>query len=360
MKIIILAGGGGTRLWPLSRQCKPKQFCRVIGNKTMIEQTVDRFKLAFADRDIYICLNEDLKPLARSLLPGFPEENFIIEPSKRDTGPAMGFVATKLSLEFPDEPIAFVPADHFIGNTKNFLKIFKRCDDLIKQTGKMMDIAIEPSFPSTVLGYTRIGELIEDNDGIEIHEFAGHTEKPEFSLAKKYLEAGDYLWHAGYYMWTPRKILEAFEKYSPEHYTHLRQIADHLEAGDEQGASESFANMEKISFDYAVTEKMDSSQVMIVKGYFGWSDVGAFDVLYENQREQSDADNNIVFGNWRGEDTGNCLIYGNDDDLIATVGVDDLVIVRDGKVFLVCPKHRAQEVKKIVAQLKQEENNKYL
>ncbi len=360
MKLVILAGGGGTRLWPLSRESKPKQFSKIIGDKTLFETTLERFREDFSDNDIFICLNQALLPLARALAPQIPEKNYIIEPERRDTAAAMGLIAAKLFVDWPDEPVAFIPSDHFIADKKRFLKILKKAEELIRATGKMLDIAIKPTFPSTVLGYTKVGKLHEATNGVDVYEFLGHTEKPNFEVAKKYMEDENYLWHANYYMWTPRKVLEAFEKYSPNHHRPLREITQKFIENKQEDISELFKTLEKISFDYAVTEKIDPTQVLIIKGDFGWSDVGAFDVLYEAQKARGDSEQNVVAGAWTGVDTTNCLIYGNNDKIIATVGLDDVVVVDTPDALLICKKSKAQDIKKIVEQIRQINNIKHL
>jgi len=360
MKIAILAGGGGTRLWPLSRESSPKQFNKVLSDKTMLEDTIDRFSADYKPEDIFICLNRELLPRAKEILPDFPESNYIVEPEKRDTAPAMGFIAAFLFDKFPDEAIAYVPADHYINDEKKFLKILKFAENIIQETGKMVDIAIIPTFPSTVLGYTRIGDKFSETSGIDLYNFLSHTEKPNFEKAKEYLADGSYLWHASYYMWTPRKILEAFARYSPSHYQHLSQIIEHLKTGNEELVRESFKEMDKISFDYAITEKIDPADVLIIKGDFGWSDVGAFDVLYEAQKSKVDANNNVIIGDWVGVDTDNCLIYNKSKDLIATVGINDLLVVKVDDVILICSKSKAQEVKNIVQKIQKENKHQYL
>ena len=360
MKIVILAGGGGTRLWPLSREQKPKQFSKIIGKKTLFEQTVERFLPAFDYKDIYVALNQALAPQAQELVPEIPVENYIIEPEKRDTAPAMGLVAAKLFNKFPDEPIAYIPSDHYIGDVERFVKIIKRADQLIRHTGKMIDIAVTPTFPSTVLGYTQVGIKIDSNDGIDVYEFRGHTEKPEFELAKEYLQKGEYLWHANYYMWTPRKILEAFEKHSPHHAEKLNGISQSYRENNVDRVRDLFSQMEKNSFDFAVTEKIEPNEVMIIKGDFGWSDVGAFDVLYDAQKSKVDEKGNVVFGNFVGEDVSECLIYGKEGKIIAGVGLNDFVIVDHDDVLMICPKGKSQEVKKLVAKIKKENKQEYL
>lgn len=353
MKVVILAGGGGTRLWPLSREKKPKQFTKIIGEETLFEQTVKRFLLSFEPKDIYVCLNKNLVEQAQTLAPIISKENYIIEPEKRDTAPAMGLVAAFLFAKFPDEPFVYAPSDHFIGDEDKFIRCLKIAEKTILETGKMLDIAVWPTFPSTVLGYTHIGERMNEVDGIETFQFLGHAEKPQFEIAKKYLQQGDYLWHANYYMWTPRKILEAFKKHSPEHYKVLTDIIKCYRSNNAFKIDELFAMMEKISFDYAITEKIEPENVLIIKGDFDWSDVGAFDVLYEAQKAAVDENNNVVFGKMVSKDSTDCLVYGKPDKIIATVGLSDLVIVDTDDVLLICPKGKAQDVKEIVAELKE-------
>lgn len=356
MKVVILAGGGGTRLWPLSREQKPKQFTKIIGDETLFEQTVRRFLSEFEAKDIYVCLNKNLVAQAQALAPMIPNENYIIEPEKRDTAPAMGLVAAFLYNKAPDEPFVYAPADHFIGDEQKFLRCLKAAEKMILETGKMLDIAVWPTFPSTVLGYTHIGKRIAEADDIEIFEFLGHAEKPQFEIAKEYLKQGDYLWHANYYMWTPRKILEAFEKHSSKHHALLKGITASYQEKRIENIDNLFSQMEKISFDYAITEKIEPDEVLIIKGDFDWSDVGAFDVLYEAQKANVDENDNVVFGNMIAEDTTDCLVYGKQDKIVATVGLSDLVIVDTDDVLLICPKGKAQEVKKIVEKLKDKPN----
>jgi len=372
MKIVIFVGGTGTRFWPLSREARPKQFTNLITEKTLVQDTLERFTSDYSREDIYISTTLANQKLVEQTLPEFPKENIIVEPEKRDTAPAYGFVALVLSLKFPDEPFAFIPTDHHIENPQRLIECLKVAEKLIIDTGKMVDIGIEAELPTTTLGYTKIGDKYKTINDVEVYHFAGQTEKPNLTTAKKYLKSGDYLWHGNFYMWTPRLMLEAYEKYAPEHNDHLFNIYEALQEGDEDKVKQEYSEMEKISIDYAITEKMDPSEVLIIKGDFGWSDIGAFDILYDKLKEQADKDGNVIRANHTGVDTKNCLIIRNDPPLsgadaelssakkIATIGLKDLAIIDTPDALLICPKEKSQDVKKIVEKLKDGGEETYL
>ncbi|MEA1925679.1 MAG: sugar phosphate nucleotidyltransferase [Patescibacteria group bacterium] len=351
MRIVILAGGGGSRMWPMSRSDKPKQFCNLISEKTMLEDTLTRFS-DYSEDKLFISTTAKLFPKVKKLLPLFREENIIVEPAQKDTAPAMGYVAFRLGILDKDEPLAFIPSDHYIGRTDIFLKSIKEAEKVIKETGKLLDISVHPTIPTTTLGYTEIGKKKFERNGIEFFEFLGHVEKPSYKIAQQYLEEGNYLWHANYYMWTPRLFLEAYKKYAPEIFEKLLKIGKLVKNGEEDKIERIYCEMEKISIDYAITEKMDPEELLIIKGAFEWKDIGAWDTLHENLITKTDERRNLVKGACLNIDTSNSIIYSKDNKLIATIGVDDLVIIDTDDALLVCPKSRAQDVKKIVEELK--------
>jgi mannose-1-phosphate guanylyltransferase len=358
MKIVILAGGGGSRMWPMSRADKPKQFCKLISEKTMLEETLDRFSNYPAEK-IFITTTEELKDGVIEILPNFPKENIIVEPARRDTAPAMGYATLRLKMMDPDEPMAFIPSDHYIGRIDRFLNSIKEAEKVILETGKLLDISVHPTMPTTTLGYTKIGKRLFERDGVEFFEFKGHAEKPDYKTAQKYLDEGCYLWHANYYMWTPKLFLAAYKKYAPKMYEKLQEIENKIKSGDEEGIKRIYCEMERISIDYAITEKMDHEELVIIKGSFDWKDIGAWDTLHENLMTKTDERRNLVKGERLNIDTSGCIIYGQEGKLIATIGVDDLVIIDTKDSLLVCPKSRAQEVKKVVEELK-ERGERYL
>ncbi len=348
MKAVILAGGAGTRLWPISRVSRPKQFVDLVGDEPLIKDTYRRLLRMFPSEKIYFSISPSYECFIKDIFPDVDDKNILIEPEKRDTGPAMGFVAAVLGVDDPEEPIVFIPSDHYIGDEEIFLRSLSVGNSLILSTGKLLDIAITPTFPSTVLGYTKISDKHNEIDDIEIYGFKSHHEKPDYETAKKYLDDGSYLWHASYYMWTPQKFLEAYDKYSPEMGSVLREIQkEYKKGGDISGL---YSQLTKISFDYAVTENMNPEDVLIIKGSFGWSDIGAWDTLHDRLSVDS---NNVTKGECALVDTNSSLIYGfNKNKLIAVVGMEDVVIVDSEDALLVCSKNSSQNLKGLISHLK--------
>ena len=359
MNIVILAGGGGARLWPMSRKNKAKQFNVITNDKTMLENTLDRFKGAYPPEKIFISTTPRFEESVREILPDFSQKNIIVEPDMRDTAAAMGYVCSFLSTIDPDEPVAFIPSDHYIRDNDIFQKALEVAEGKIRKTGKLLDIGIIPEYPSTALGYTKVGKRLEDVEGIKLYEFLGHKEKPTFPKAQKYLRSGNYLWHGNFYMWTPRLFLKAFKRYAPDVYAPLSRIAELFKerASDDKIAKE-YSQIPKIMIDYAITEKMDPKDVLIIRGEFGWSDIGSWDVLHEKLIATADERGNLVKGDWIGIDTTQSVVYSYSGKIVATIGVDDMVIVDTQDALLVCPKGRAQDVKNIVEDIKKHKTRK--
>lgn len=359
MNVVILAGGGGTRLWPMSRATKPKQFQPLVGERTLLELTRQRLGNDFPESSVYFSVTEATAPFVRTTFPRVANDHLIIEPEKRDTGPAMGFAAAILEFVAPDEPLAFLPADHYIADEERFRASLHVSEALIRETGKLLDIGVPATWPNTNLGYTHIGGRVDERDGVEIFSFLGHTEKPPLEQAKQFLAGGDYLWHASYYMWTPKKFLEAYAEHAPATHAILRAIQKRWREGDARGVKDLYCTLEKVSIDYAITEKLDPAQVLIIKAPFDWSDVGMWSVLKKLREENPDA---VVTSGAQhvGVDTRDSLIYGPAGKVIATVGVNHLAIVDTGDALLVADLSRDQEIKKIVEALAAEKRDDVL
>lgn len=359
MKYVILAGGGGTRLWPLSRSARPKQFQPIVGGSTLLELTRRRLGNAVSDNDIYYSTNAHGAAFVRRIMPKVSEDHLIIEPERRDTGPAMGFAAAVLELISPDEPLAFLPSDHYIKNLDAFQKSFKVAEELIQETGSMLDIGVVPNWPNPNLGYTKIGTEQESRNGVSVFTFRGHTEKPLTEKAKELLASGEYLWHANYYMWTPRNFLGAYQEYAPKTYASLRKIQEYWQRRDQKSIAREYSTIEKISIDYAITEKLDPQRVLIIRAPFDWSDVGSFREL-KNFRS-SQPDDVVVEGVAHiGEETSNCFIYGPKKKLIVTIGIKNLVVVDTEDALLICQQDKDQEIKRINEILRERGLDHYL
>lgn len=357
MKAVILAGGAGTRLWPMSRTSRPKQFYDVVGETTMIEDTYRRLLRLFPKESIYFSVSPPFAQLLAETFPELSSEQMIIEPEKRDTGPAMGYAAAYLARIDPDEPMVFVPSDHYIRDEERFLRCLELGGSLVQETGLLVDIGIRPVFPSTALGYTKVGELIKEVDGIRVHAFLGHTEKPAYPIAKAYLEDGSFLWHANYYMWTPRLFLEAFLQYAPDIGRGLQNISAALQQGDRNTATALFCALPKVSIDYAVTEQLPQGHMLVIEGDFGWSDIGSWDTLHDQLSENQET---ISRGTVVTIDTSRSLIYGQKNKITAVLGMEGVVIVDTPDALLVCNRMDAQRVKELVQKIKDEGSEAFL
>lgn len=357
MRIVILAGGIGTRLWPMSRSARPKQFFNVLSDQPLLRDTYDRVLQVYRTEDIFVSVSPAFADHVRAVLPELTDAQILVEPERRDTGPAMGFAAAILSLDKPHESTMFMPADHYIRDTERFLMTLQVADELVREEGSLVDIAVPPTFPSTALGYTKVGKTVADRRGVSILSFAGHTEKPPYDVAKKYLEDGSYLWHANYYTCTPEKFLEAFKMYAPDMYETLIALRDAYAEGDRERVTSLYGALPSKAFDYLVTEKMNYDRVRILRGDFGWSDIGTWDVLHDRLSDQG---GNVVKGRAVVKQTSGSLVYASGDRLVAAFGLQDVMIVDTPDALLVCHKRSAEHLKELLAEIQEKTGDRYL
>ncbi len=355
MKIVILAGGTGTRLWPLSRQNKPKQLQSFVTHATLLQETLKRVDFV-KPSDIYIATNElfldDVKEQAKPFK--IPAKNFIIEPALRDTAPCIGLAASYLAAHgFADEVMSIIYADHVVQHKDEFEKLLIVAAEIAKKENTLNIIEVKAKFPSVHLGYVKIGSLIKQVKGVDVYAFEKFTEKPDLETARKFLASYKYLWNTGFYVWKVSTILEKFKKHLPKTAAQLKKIEKVIGTAKEMSTlKKEYPLCEKISIDYGVMEKVDPKEVRIIPGDLGWSDIGTWEAIFDeltvNQHD------NLVKADHIGVDTQGSLIYGHGKKIIATVGLKNIVIVDTPDALLICQKGRSQEVKKIVEQLKNE------
>lgn len=360
---VIMAGGTGTRLWPMSRTGKPKQFHKLVSEKTLIQETYDRLKKAIPAKNIFISTNVKYEQEIKSQLPELPADNFIIEPAKRNTGPALAYLAAEIYAKDKDAIIATLASDHVVQNMDvfaNSLKIaFKTVE---KNPTSLVLIGINPTRPDTGLGYIKMGSVKAEIDEERIFEVDKFLEKPDLKTAEKYTQSWEYLWNAAYYFFSAKQLLNWFEKYVPETYKIMNEI-EKLKASGGNGTTqikvkELFSKAKDEQFEFSVIEKLDPKKILVIPADLGWSDIGNWGTLHDVLSE-SYGSSMISKGYHMDVESENCLVYGG-NKMIATIGLKDVVIIDTPDAILVANKNKAQDVKKLLDKLKGEGKHLYL
>jgi len=338
-----MAGGTGTRLWPLSRRKFPKQALKLVGEQTLIQHAVDRIIPIFPPEQILIITREEhVEPLSAQV-PELPSENFIVEPEGRGTGPAIGLAAIHLQQRDPDAIMAVLTADHFITNKKRFQQALTAAEK-VAHDGYLVTLGIKPSFPSTGYGYIQQGEHLLISGGFPVYQAERFTEKPETEIAQQMFDSGAFSWNSGMFIWQVSRILEEFKRQMPEFYSQLLTVQAALGHFDyELTLNQLWPAVKKETIDYGVME--DAKDVAVIPVDIGWSDVGSWSSLLEVL--PPDEDRNTVIGRHIGIDTSDTLIVGG-KRLIATIGLEKLVIIDTEDALLVCTREREQDVRALV------------
>ena len=360
--VLILCGGGGTRLWPRSRNKLPKQFAKLIGKKSLFEMTVDRFDGFVPWEKIFVVTTtKAYGRIVRKQAPKIPYRNIIIEPMRRNTAMAYGLGALFIKKIDPEAVIITETADHPIKDIPVYLKNLMTSAQAAAQGNVLVTTGIKPDFPHTGFGYIKKGKIWRQFDGQPVYKLEKFTEKPDLETAKRYLQSGDYFWHASLFVWRADSYLRALKKYEPKAGKAIEKISRAIGGKEEQKViQEAYEEAPDISVDYAVAEKADNFYMVV--GKFGWEDVGNWQVVYELVKKDKDGNAILKFGE-KGEFIGlnakNNLIQF-DDQLIAAIGVEELIIVDAGNIILICRKDKAEEVKKMVQLLKKVGKTEYL
>lgn len=355
MKIygVIMAGGGGTRFWPLSRKAKPKQFLNLSGKDTMVMDTIKRLCRVADKEDIFVVTGESfVQSTAEATASILRADHILGEPAARNTAACIGYAAMEIIKKYGDGVMCIAASDHFIRNEDEYERVMKNAAKLAEEKNALVTIGIKPTFPSTGYGYIRSDRNTQE-DYYSVEEF---VEKPDLERATEYLESGKYAWNSGMFVWKASLILEYFKELLPDIYAHLVTIGDAMGTEREKKViSEVYPVIPKISIDYGIMER--AKGVLMVEGDFGWNDVGSFDALEEIY--DKDENGNVVLANGCLIDTKGCILYGDGEKLIAALGVEDLVIAQTKDIILVCDKKRAQDIKLFPEKLAESGNEKY-
>ncbi len=351
MIALILAGGGGTRLWPVSRKANPKQIEAFVGEHSMLVATFNRVRQGLSAEDIFVATSAQHADAIRAQLPDLPEENLILEPCRRETASAIGYALLQISRTRPDETFVLINSDAHVKDEDAYHKAIAAAGRAAER-GQSVLIGITPTYPETGYGYIKMGSRRDDLvDGFGLYAVDCFVEKPDKETAKKYLDDGCYLWNATLIVAPVRGFLELYDKHLPEHAALYKKMRDAFDTPDENHVIESsFARLPAVSIDYGILEK--ESDLAVMPADFGWMDIGNWrtvrDVLARCE------DENVVRGHHVEVDSAANLIHCPEGKLVATVGVSGMVIVDTGDALLVCPQDRAHEVKEIVKKLKED------
>lgn len=351
-----MAGGIGSRFWPVSRVDLPKQFLDILNTgKTLIQATFDRFAQFIDIENIYIVTSFQYKSIVASQLPDLPEENIVCEPSRKNTAPCVAYISYKLQKLNPESNLICAPADHLILNDIAFIKSCIEALEFTEKNNALLTLGIKPFQPNTGYGYIQYEqEVVSDN----VYKVKTFTEKPDLELAKAFIASGDFLWNAGIFVWQTKNIIAAFEKHLPEMHELFHGAKKAMNSDLEKDAIELIYPLcINISIDYGILEKAEN--VYVIPSSFGWSDLGTWGSAYENiekdNHENALAGNNIILF-----DSYKNIVHNNSNKLLLLQGLEDFIVVDTKDALLVCKKDNEQSIKEYLVEIKKNKGDKYL
>lgn len=358
MKAVIFAGGVGTRLWPLSRKHTPKQFEKVIGEKSTLQLAFDRISPIFKPSDIFISSGKRYSEIIPAQLPKIPSENFILEPEMRDVGAAVGLVAAILEKIADSEPFIILWSDHLVKNENLFRKILTTAGKILeKEPEKIVFIGQKSRIATQNLGWIEFGDKVRDIEGLALYEFESLHYRPDLASAEKFHASEKHAWNPGYFGTTPSFLMSLYKKFAPEMYEGLVKIAaTYGTTKFEATLGEIFPKFEKISFDNLILEKMDPGDGYVIGADFGWSDIGAWEQLKEAL--STSEEENVTRGKVMLEDSSDSLVFNHTEQMVVGIDLNEFLVINTEDVVLVCPKDSVPKIKKLVESLAGTEHEK--
>lgn len=357
---IIMAGGIGSRFWPLSREKCPKQFLDILGvGKTLLQQTFDRFRELISAENIYIVSNAGYKDIISNQLPSLPEENILLEPSRRNTAPCIDYANFRIREKDPEAQIIVAPSDHLIIKEEAFLKQVKNGLEFVGDKQALLTLGIKPSRPETGYGYIQaIQKSVPGYEKTGLKKVKTFTEKPDLEMARIFYESGEFYWNAGIFFWSLPTIMKAFEAHIPEiHGLFEKGTGKYGTDQEEKFIEETYARCKNISIDYAIMEKAEN--VYVMASDIGWSDLGTWGSLYEQM--ELDKQGNAVAGKhvFLYNSSGN-IINVSDDKLVLLQGLEDHIVVESENVLLICKREEEQRIKEFVNDIRSDLGDKFI
>ncbi len=354
---VLMAGGVGTRFWPRSRSRTPKQVLNIVGEKTMIQATVERVNGLVDASNIMVVTNADQKDLIHQQIPSLQDNNFILEPVGRNTAPCIGLAAIHIVHQDPSGVMVVLPADHLVTNVEEFRTVVQKGARFVFENDGLLTLGIEPHYPATGYGYIQRGEPVQELNGHTVYAVKTFAEKPNYETAVRFIESGDFYWNSGMFIWKAATILKEIEEKLPEIYEGLMEIRAAIGTPQyEQTVNDVYERIRGISIDYGVMQSAEN--VYVIPTDMGWNDVGSWQTVYEispkDKNENARVSRELIAIDSRGS-----YVYAP-EKLVALVGVNDLVVVDTGDALLICHRDRAQEVRDVVEELKKRGLDEYL
>jgi mannose-1-phosphate guanylyltransferase len=356
---VIMAGGAGTRFWPMSRSSYPKQFIDILGTgKTLLQQTFDRFAKICPKENIFIVTSSEYKEITLKQLPEIKNDQVLLEPARRNTAPCIAYANFRIQKINPNAKIVVAPSDHLILNEQKFIETIEKSFEFVSDNTSLLTLGIEPSRPDTGYGYIQINKDTDKIGDGSIEKVKTFTEKPDLEMAKFFVESGEFYWNAGIFIWSIQAIQKAFQVHLDDIYSSFSEKAELFATNEESMAiAEIYPACRNISIDYGIMEK--ASNVFVLGSEFGWSDLGTWTSLFEHI-DKDENNNAITSKNVMIYDTQDTIIKAPNDKLVVVQGLRDYIVVDTDDALLICNKKEEQQIKLFVNDIKTQKKNKFI